>query len=90
VVEVNGQRVGSLWHPPYRIDVTKQSRVGTNVVTVHVYNTAINVMAGQPRRDYAALHAKYGKRFEMQDMDHLQPLPSGLLGTVHLVEERVQ
>jgi hypothetical protein len=36
------------------------------------------------------LYAQYGKRFEPQDMDHLQPVPSGLLGLVHLEEERPQ
>lgn len=87
VVFVNGKRVGSLWHPPYRIDISAFLHAGSNSVEVHVYNTAINRMAGQPHRDYSALNAKYGKRFEMQDMEHLQPLPSGILSPVHLVQE---
>jgi len=87
VIFVNGKRVGSLWHPPYRIDIAGFVHAGSNSIDIHVYNTAINEMAGQPRRDYTALTAKYGKRFEMQDMDNLQPLPSGLLGPIHLVQE---
>jgi len=87
---VNGQRAGSLWHAPYRIEIARLLHPGENRVEVHVYNTAINALAGQPPRDYSALYARYGKRFEPQDMDHLQPVPSGLLGLVHLEEERPQ
>ena len=86
IVFVNGQRAGSLWHPPYRIDVTKLLHSGENQIEVQVYNTAINLLAGQPPRDYTALRAKYGVRFDPQDMDHLQPIPSGLFGPVHLIE----
>jgi hypothetical protein len=45
-------------------------------------------MAGQPPHDYTALNALYGKRFDMQDMDHLQAVPSGLMGPVRLLEVR--
>ena len=47
--------------------------------------TAINALAGQPPRDYTALKAKYGDRFQMQDMDNLQPVPSGIFGPVEVV-----
>jgi hypothetical protein len=87
IVYVNGKQAGSLWHPPYRIDITALVRKGQNRVEVHVFNTAINELAGQPPRDYTALYAKYGKRFEPQDMDNLKPIPSGLIGRVSLVEE---
>lgn len=88
IVFVNGQRAGSLWHPPYRIDLSKLVYDGENQVEVHVYNTAINLLAGQPPRDYTALRAKYGHRFDPQDMDHLQPIPSGLFGPIYLEEQR--
>jgi hypothetical protein len=88
IVFVNGHRAGSLWHAPYRIEIAGLLHSGENRIEVHVYNTAINELAGQPHYDYTALNAKYGKRFEPQDMDHLQPVPSGLLGPIHLEEER--
>jgi hypothetical protein len=88
IVFVNGQRVGSLWHPPYRIDITSFLKSGENRIEVSVYNTAVNEMAGQPPRDYTALNARYGKRFDPQDMDHLQPVPSGLMGPIRLLEVR--
>jgi hypothetical protein len=87
---VNGQRAGSLWHAPHRIEIAQTLHAGENRVEVHVYNTAINALARQPLRDYTALYARYGKRFEPQDMDHLEPAPSGLLGPIHLEEERTK
>ncbi|HEX4032552.1 MAG TPA: glycosyl hydrolase [Terracidiphilus sp.] len=87
IVYVNGQRAGSLWHPPYRIDITQLVHSGDNRIEVRVYNTAINLLAGEPPHDYSALYAKYGKRFEPQDMDKVRPIPSGLLGSIHLLRE---
>ena len=84
---INGRRAGALWHPPYRIEVSPFVQQGENHIEVHVYNTAINELSGQSRRDYSALYAKYGKRFEPQDMDHLKAVPSGLFGPIHLEEE---
>ena len=87
-VFINGKRAGSLWHPPYRIAVSQFIHPGQNQIEVHVYNTAINLLAGQPPRDYTELRAKYGRRFDPQDMDHLQPIPSGLFGPIQLEVQR--
>jgi hypothetical protein len=86
IIYINGKKAGSLWHPPYRIDISDFVRNGQNRIEVLVFNTAINELAGQPPRDYSALYAKYGKRFEPQDMDNLKPIPSGLFGHVSLVD----
>lgn len=85
VIYVNGHRAGSLWHPPYRIDVTSLLQPGSNTIQVKVANTAINRLAGQSLPDYRLLWALYGRRFEPQDMKDLRPLPSGLLGPVQLL-----
>jgi hypothetical protein len=87
IIYVNGKQAGSLWHPPYRVDISALVHKGQNRIEVHVFNTAINELAGQPPRDYTALYAKYGKRFEPQDMDNLKPIPSGLIGHVSLLQE---
>jgi hypothetical protein len=58
IVFVNGQRAGSLWHPPYRIDISKLVHSGENRIEVRVYNTAIN-SAG--RAAAAQLHGVEGK-----------------------------
>ena len=82
---INGRQAGVLWHPPYTLDITAFAQAGDNTVEVHVYNTAINALAGQPARDYTALKAKYGDRFQMQDMENLKPIPSGIFGPVEVV-----
>jgi hypothetical protein len=88
IVYVNGQEAGSLWHPPYELDVTSLMKPGRNEVVVRVANTAINELAGEALPDYRLLWERYGKRFVPQGMEDLQPLPSGLLGPVMLVTRR--
>jgi hypothetical protein len=87
IVFVNGRRVGSLWHPPYRLAVTGFLKQGQNHLVIKVYNTAINAWAALPPHDYKPLIAKYGDRFQMQDLDQVTPVPSGLMGTIRLVSE---
>jgi hypothetical protein len=87
VIEVNGQRMGSLWTPPYRIEITSAVKPGENVVRVTVGNTAMNHMAGRPLPDYRLLNLRYGERFVPQDMKGVRVLPSGLTAPVRLVVE---
>jgi hypothetical protein len=79
---VNGTPLGSLWHPPYQLNITSALHSGQNTIEVRVYNTAINLLAGQPPRDLTALRARFGHRFDPQDMDNLKSIPSGLLGPI--------
>jgi len=85
VVYVNGKRAGSVWCAPYEVNVTGLLHAGENTLRIVVANTAINLLAKGPLPDYKALTAKYGERFQAQDMNNLQPLPSGLLGPVRLM-----
>ena len=85
VVYVNGKRAGSVWCAPYEVNVTGLVHAGQNTLRIVVANTAINRLAKGPLPDYQALSRKYGERFQPQDMNNLQPLPSGLLGPVRLI-----
>ncbi|MGA2569351.1 MAG: glycosyl hydrolase [Terracidiphilus sp.] len=87
VVYVNGKLAGSVWHPPFRLDVASLLHAGANTLKIVVANTAINEMAGRAAPDYRLLNARYGVKFTPQDMDHLEPLPSGILGPLRLVSE---
>ena len=87
IVFINGRRVGSLWHPPYKLPVAGFLKPGKNHIAIKVYNTAINAWAALPPHDYQPLIAKYGDRFQMQDLDQVKPVPSGLLGTIRLVTQ---
>ena len=47
VVMINGRRAGSVWCPPYSLDVTEFLKSGENRLRIVVANTAINHMAGR-------------------------------------------
>ncbi len=86
ILYLNGQRAGSVWCPPYSIDVTGKLKAGENQIRIEVANLAVNYMAGipLPNYDYEGLVQKYGNRFQPQDLNQIRPLPSGLLGPVRL------
>ena len=85
-VYVNGQHAGSVWHPPYEVLIGPWLKPGKNQLRIDVANTAINELAGKARPSYRLLYQRYGTLFVPQDMDHLEPLPSGLLGPICLEE----
>ena len=88
-VFVNGRRAGSVWAPPWRVDVTDLLRDGGNEIRVDVYNTAINQLAeGGRLPDMRPVVERYGQRARLQDLEGLQPLPSGLLSPPRLRLER--
>jgi hypothetical protein len=87
VVYINEQRAGSVWCPPYALDVSSFLRPGTNKIRIVVANLALNYMAGRRLPDYRLLTLRYGERFQAQDMDKIQPIPSGLLGPIRLIAQ---
>jgi hypothetical protein len=88
-VFVNGQRAGTIWAPPYRVDLTAWLRAGSNEIRIDVYNTAINQLAGGGRLpNVDAVAERYGQRFRLQDLDTLRPIPSGIRTVPRLVAER--
>ena len=87
IVFINGKRAGSLWHPPYKLNVTPYLKSGQNRIEIRVYNTALNAWSALPPHDYKPLIAKYGDRFQMQDLNKVVPISSGILGTIHLVAQ---
>ncbi len=87
VVYVNDQRVGSVWAPPYALDVTGKLKPGENKIRIEAANLAINSMAahGYPNYNLQGVRKQFGNRFDPQDLDQLRPLPAGLLGPIRLV-----
>ncbi|GGG74600.1 glycosyl hydrolase [Edaphobacter dinghuensis] len=90
IVFINGKQAGYLWHPPYRLDVSPLLKAGQNRIEIHVYNTALNAWSALPPHDYKPLIAKYGDRFQMQDLNKVVPTSSGILGTIKLVTAESQ
>lgn len=78
-VYVDGKRAGAVWTAPFSISLRGLLHPGVNRLEIRVGNTAINLLSGRPPVNYAALNAKYGERFQAQNMDNLKPLPSGIL-----------
>jgi hypothetical protein len=84
-VYVNGRLAGSVWKPPYDVDVSGLLRAGANTIRVVVANLGINRLAGTSLPNYRLLNLRYGERFQEQDMRNVQPVPCGMLGPVTLV-----
>ncbi|QJU59100.1 glycoside hydrolase [Sphingomonas sp. AP4-R1] len=88
IVRVNGQQAGIIWASPWRLDIARWLKPGTNDLEIVVMNGALNAVAAKPRADYRLLTARYGERFTDQDQDKIAPVPSGLLGSVRLLSEK--
>ena len=82
-VRINGQLVGTAWHAPYRLDIGKAVRRGSNELEVKVANLWVNRLIGdaQPGAEKVTYTALPSYRADA-------PLrPSGLLGPVQLILE---
>ena len=84
-VYVNGKAAGAVWAAPFELEVTGLLTSGENTLRVVVANLALNVLAKGPLPDYKELTAKYGEKFQAQDMESVRSLPAGMLGPVTLV-----
>lgn len=87
LVTINGKPVGTLWAPPYRLDITNAVQAGANEITIKAMNGALNALAARGPIDQSVLRLRYGVRFEDQDVDKIAPQPSGLMGPVTLRAE---
>ena len=85
-VYVNDQLAGYVWHPPFRVELSPCLKPGKNELRIVVGNTAINELAGTSLPNYRLLYSRYGMLFQPQGMNDLQPLPSGILGPITLIE----
>ncbi len=46
VVSLNGKTVGTVWTPPFQLDITKAARPGKNVLKIEVTNLWVNRLIG--------------------------------------------
>jgi hypothetical protein len=64
IPELNGQKLGTLWKPPFRCDVTDALVRGTNRLVVEVTNLWLNRLIGDeqlpPENDYGASGGRAG------------------------------
>ena len=78
-VRINGQAVGGVWTPPYRLDISQAVRKGRNEVEVEVVNCWRNRIIGDLRLPEAQRMTRQSVNYLKKDSE-LQP--SGLLGPV--------
>lgn len=45
-IKLNGEDCGIVWKPPYRVDISKEIKTGTNKLEIEVVNTWVNRMIG--------------------------------------------
>jgi hypothetical protein len=81
-VTINGKDVGTLWKPPYRIDITGFLKPGINPLSVGVTNTWNNRLVGDAQRDDDTDITRTNMSHKFKADSRL--LPSGLIGPVTL------
>ena len=82
-VRLNGQSLGIVWAPPFRVDLAKAIKRGLNRIEIDVVNFWPNRIIG----DAALPPANRRTRTNINKLTAKTPLmPSGLLGPVVLVE----
>ncbi|AWI09462.1 glycosyl hydrolase [Ereboglobus luteus] len=95
-VTVNGKRAGTLWRPPYKLDITDCVRVGKNALQISVANTWVNrclhdaTLPESERLTWAnSMQTHYPDPKTIKPTDYYPwkygPLPSGLIGEARLV-----
>ena len=82
-VIVNGKNLGVLWKTPYKIDITKALKSGTNDFEIRVINQWVNRIIGDKQPDCE-------KKYTFSAFDYFyQPnselLPAGLMGPVDII-----
>jgi hypothetical protein len=90
-VRLNGKRLGILWKPPFRVNVTEALKRGKNELVVEVANTWSNRLAGDANsfasERYCQTNIAKSLTWEVPWKD-TPLLESGLLGPVRLVSAR--
>lgn len=89
-VFLNGHRVQTLWHAPYKVDVTDYLQAGTNYLVVEVANVAVNRLIGDAKGIYGELKRTHTNITRapnpwMTPYPEASLVPSGLMGPVKLI-----
>ncbi|HEY1847956.1 MAG TPA: glycosyl hydrolase [Opitutaceae bacterium] len=82
-VTLNGKQLGTVWHAPFRVDITGVLRTGRNELSVKVVNAWVNRLIGDEQP--GAVKFTYA---DIRPYKADSPLmASGLLGPVRLISE---
>lgn len=97
-VAINGQPLGVVWTPPFRVDCTKALRDGVNEIVVDVVGTWHNRLVGEARgavprwtkTNITQSQRGVGKDLQSGSWKDLDPVEAGLFGPVRLIPLAVQ
>jgi hypothetical protein len=80
-VRLNGQKLGVVWFPPFRVDITRAVKPTGNVLEVDVVNTWYNRLV----KDLSLPQSQRLTHTNIRLNRAAKPMPSGLLGPVRLL-----
>ncbi|MET1054095.1 MAG: glycosyl hydrolase [Pedobacter sp.] len=84
-VKVNGKSAGTLWTPPFRLEITDLLKKGSNVIEIEVTNTWANRLIGDQRLPETKRITQTTAPYRLSET----PLQeSGLLGPLQLMIEK--
>ena len=87
-IYLNETPCGTLWAPPYRVDITHAAHSGANALRVVVHNTAANALSADQHllEATATVTKEFGRRFDLQHVEHAADyLNSGLLAVPTII-----
>jgi len=82
-VTVNGVHCGTIWTHPFRVDISKAVKKGSNTLEIAVTNTWANRLAGDQQLPEGERVTWTTAPIRLQDKPLL---PAGLKGTVRVVQ----
>ena len=83
-VRLNGQHVGSGWHPPYRFDITNALRPGENQLKIRVANLWHNRIVGDAALPKDKRITRLVPDTHYQRVREAEVVDSGLIGPVRI------
>ncbi|HPS54622.1 MAG TPA: hypothetical protein PLP05_03405, partial [Sedimentisphaerales bacterium] len=86
-VTLNGQSLGFLWKPPFRINITKAIKPGTNTLEIAVSTTWHNRMVADAELNNDS-RISSAPMFPLSRMRDRQLIESGLIGPVKILTEK--
>lgn len=86
---MNGRKVGAAWHAPFRINIGKAVKHGSNSLDIRVSNLWVNRLIGGAQSDMKASGAQRITWTSQSTYGASAPLrPSGLIGPVRILTQK--
>jgi len=82
-VYVNGKAAGAVWTAPFEIEINRPAHIGREHAPCGGGKSGAQRTSQGPLPDYKELTAKYGEKFQAQDMESVRSLPAACWGRCH-------